>query len=324
MIIPYFGQFKPSITLFLESCKRNKDVDWIFFTDCQIPDKVELSANIQWILTTLEKIHALAETKLKKKVILKRAYKLCDLKPFYGLIFSDYLQSYEYWAYGDTDVIIGRLTYYLEKINYQKFDKINWMGHLCFIKNNEVCNNSVFTSVEGTIDAEEILQNEGNVGFDERDFNVKFLFNQLKIYTGIWAADIDIFYPRMRCVDKKTIRVLLGTKNVNEAPTNYSKQIFAAVHGTVYRIYLKHGKVRKEEFAYIHFRKEVSILFEDYRSDSFLITRQGFLPLDVQKIDSYQYMRELIEKYNNQENYFQELMEYLYQYYRKVTGKRGW
>ena len=97
VVIVYFGQFKKSISLFLSSCIRNPDVDWLFFTDCPIPDEIDLKKNIIWHQTTLNKIRALAEEKLKIKIPLTKAYKLCDLKPFYGVIFSDYLTDYEYW-----------------------------------------------------------------------------------------------------------------------------------------------------------------------------------------------------------------------------------
>ena len=33
VVIVYFGQFKNSISLFLSSCIRNPDVDWLFFLE---------------------------------------------------------------------------------------------------------------------------------------------------------------------------------------------------------------------------------------------------------------------------------------------------
>lgn len=326
IVIPYFGQFKPSIVLFLESCNRNKDIDWFIITDCQIPNEVILNSNINWIRMTLEEARCLAEIKLECKVELKRAYKLCDLKPFYGLIFEDYLVGYEYWGFGDTDVIYGRLSEFLFKINYSNYEKINWMGHLCFVRNTQKCNRAVFVDGKGTLKASEVLQNENNVGFDERDYNRKCLKNEMKIYNGKWSADIDIFYWRMRCVDVKTYHYLLDTFEIKDAPRNYSKQMFAVIKGRICRIYLKFGRVHVEEFAYIHFRKEVPIKFENYEAQTYLITREGFeLILNLEnKLHDYQYVLKLIKKYNNQENFVQEVQCFISQFYRKITGKRGW
>lgn len=326
VVIPYFGQFKPSINLFLESCNRNPEIDWFIFTDCSISQEIQLKTNIHWIKTTLEDVQTLAEKKLGRSISLTRAYKLCDLKPFYGLIFSDYLVGYEYWAFGDVDVIYGRLLEYLEMIQYKKYDKINWLGHLCFVRNTEKCNHSVFAEAKNTVLAEQILDIEQNTGFDERDYNIKCMANGMEIYSGKWAADIDVFYWRMRCVDLKTFHLLLNTKDIPWAPKNYGKQIFALIDGATYRVYLAGKRVVWEEFAYIHFRKEVPILLEDNAETGFIITREGFISTNFTKEDwkDYKLVKGLIEKYNDQENMLQEFYCFLVHYVRKVTGKRGW
>lgn len=326
VVVPYFGQFKPSIKLFLESCNRNPEVDWFFFTDCQVPNRVALHRNVHWISSTLENIRRLAEDKLGQKAALYRSYKLCDLKPFYGAIFGDYLAGYSYWGYGDVDVIYGRLNVFLSEIKKKQYDKINWMGHLCFIRNTKETNSVPFLHKKGTLSAEEVLAAEKNLGFDERDFNLKCLESGMKIYTGRWAADIDIFYWRMRCVSLGTLRCLLDIPYIKWAPTNYSKQVFALVDGAVYRIYLKRGKVHREEFAYIHFRKEVPIRLDCIACRTFLITREGFfsVPEGERALLNYTTVKQLILKFNNQENRFQELYCFGFQLYRKVTGKRGW
>lgn len=320
--IPYFGRIKDSFPLFLASCARNPDVDWIFFTDCKAP--CQLSQNITWNITTFEEIQKLAQQKLHTEVRLQRPYKLCDLKPFWGIILSEYLMDYEYWGYGDTDVIYGRITKALDKIDYKQYDKINWMGHLCFIRNSPNCNHAVYTETENTISWKYVMQTERNLGFDERDANVKFIANGLKIYTGSLAADIDIFYGRMRCVDKKTLRFLLDTKGIKYAPTNYRKQIFAVLDGITYRVYIKNQKVYKEEFAYVHFRKEAPILIPA-EATSFLITRAGFIPLtDESCLETYNTVNKYIAQYNPQNRWFSDIYTFLYQYYRKISGKRGW
>ena len=323
VIIPYFGTFKPSIVLFLESCNRNPRIDWHIFTDCNIPEGITLNSNVKWHTSTLETISSLVNEKLGFQITMSRAYKLCDLKPFYGLLFSDYLNCYEYWGYGDTDVIYGNVVSYLEKINYSRYDKINWMGHLCFIRNQQVCNEAVLKKIPGTIDAETVLLREDNLGFDERDFNRKWLASGMTIHTGKWAADIDIHYWRMRCADLGTFHILLNTKEIKYAPKNYRNQIFALLDGNIYRIYLKGNRVHFEEFAYIHFRKEVPILLDDIHTSSYLFSRDGFLPLhyNEKQLHTYQIVRNLIDAHNNQEKPWQELLSFLYYVRRRYFKK---
>ena len=325
VIIPYFGQFRPSVSFFLESCKLNLDIDWHIFTDYSIPENIVLSPNIVWHNFTLDKFNQLASEKLCHDIVLERPYKLCDIKPFYGIIFSDYISSYEYWGFGDMDVIYGNVIDYLQKIQYFKYDKINWMGHFCFIRNNEICNNVVLADIDNTVYWKDVVSTANNIGFDERDYNTKFLSKGLKIYNGKWAADIDIFYWRMRCVDKKTLHLLLDTWKVNYAPKNHPYQIFAVLNGRTFRVYLKNKRVYHEEFAYIHFRKEVPVI-SDSTCKNYLITRDGFIKIDDNHIrfSEYNVVKAYIEKYNLQENPKQDFLNFIYQLYRKLSGKRGW
>lgn len=314
VVLPYFGKFKPSIVLYLESCNRNSEVDFYIFTDCEVPDTVKTGRNIKWIKSSLNKVNELIYNKLSFDIKLEKAYKLCDIKPFYGLIFADYLKNYEYWGFGDTDVIYGDLTTFLNKINYSAYDKINWMGHLCFVRNEPWCNSVVLKDTQGTISAKEVLLTENNLGFDERDYNKKCISAGMKIYTGKWAADIDIYYWRMRCADLKTFHILLKTKELKYAPKNYTKQVFISLYGKIYRMYVKFGKVYFEEFAYIHFRKEVPIHFDNVLSSTYVFSRDGFfeLPYSKEELTNKDVALSIINKYNNQENTLQELYSFLH------------
>ena len=324
IIIPYFGIFKASIALFLESCNRNPNIDWLVFSDCGIPENVVINSNIIWHPMTLEDVCLLAEKKLGCKVTLNRAYKLCDLKPMYGLIFEDYIKDYEFWGFGDTDVIYGDVFSFLNKIGFEQYDKINWMGHLCFMRNTTEINLIAMKEVPGTVSPFEVLAVEHNYGYDERDFNTKCITSEVRLYNNQWAADIDIFYWRMRCVDLKTFHFLLDSKEIKYAPRNYALQIFASIDGHIYRIYLKAGQIHKDEFAYIHFRKEVPIEFKNTNCPTFIISRSGFFPVEMASFEHVSSVKTLILKYNNQESPLQELKTFLFQYYKKVFGKRGW
>ena len=107
IIIPYFGHWPNYFNVFLKGCENNKWLHILFFTDCDVPDKHY--ENINFIPYTLNDFNNLASKKLGKKIAISKAYKLCDFKPTYGLIFEDYLSEYDYWGYGDIDLIYGNL-----------------------------------------------------------------------------------------------------------------------------------------------------------------------------------------------------------------------
>ena len=58
---------------------------------------------------SMDDIFDRAEKTYGLKFQARYPYKLCDLKSFYGKLFEDELRDYEYWGYGDCDVVYGKL-----------------------------------------------------------------------------------------------------------------------------------------------------------------------------------------------------------------------
>lgn len=93
-IVPYFGKFNNYFQLFLNSCKFNKNYDWLFFTD----DKTvyDYPDNVTVKYTSFEEIRSFIQSKFDFKISLNYPYKFCDLKPMYGYIFSEYIKEYDF------------------------------------------------------------------------------------------------------------------------------------------------------------------------------------------------------------------------------------
>lgn len=318
IIIVYFGKFNKNIDIFFESCKRNSSIDWLVFTDNEYTDE----KNIRFIKSTLDDINYLIKENIGKEYSVFTPYKLCDLRPLYGTLFFDYIKNYDYWGYCDTDVVCGNIAKYLEKINFSRYDKINSTGHFSIIRNTEICNSAFSREVKGTINYKKILLDKNiNYGFDERDFNKKFLSIGLKVYTGIFAADIDVFYKRMRCVDKQTAKYLSGFTFSRNYPTNYSKQIFLSVDGEIKRYYIKRNKVFYDNFAYIHYRWTESCETSHPSNSSFIISRKGFFDFDKSSLNDYKNIENLIFKYNTYENKYIERLRFIYFWIKKYLNK---
>lgn len=118
IIIPYFGSWPSYLDLFLKGCENNQWLDILFFTDCRIP-KTKSLKNIKYIYFTLTDFSNLASQKIGEVLKIKMPYKLCDFRPCYGLIFKDYIKNYDYWGYGDIDLIYGNLSAFI----FPKIDK---------------------------------------------------------------------------------------------------------------------------------------------------------------------------------------------------------
>jgi len=137
MLMPYFGRWPEWMDLYIETCKANPTVDWLFFTDCGEP--ANRAVNVQYANTTLAEVSDLASRKLGCDVNLASATKVCDLRPAYGKLFEDYTGGYDYWGHGDIDVIYGDLRRFLTddllQYNSLSFHRHRVSGHFCLYRN---------------------------------------------------------------------------------------------------------------------------------------------------------------------------------------------
>lgn len=109
-VIPYFGRWPFWMPLFLESCRLNSDIDWLLFSDCGEPEHLPPNVRIEPI--DYASYCAWVSQRLGIPFAPANPYKLCDLKPALGYIHEDRLRGYDFWAFGDLDVLYGRLREY--------------------------------------------------------------------------------------------------------------------------------------------------------------------------------------------------------------------
>ena len=104
MILPWYGA-KPWYWPLFEASARRIGMDVIVVAEKGFRVK---ERNFRVVEMSLDEVRRRAEKALATGVNLTRGYKLCDLRPMYGVVFADILEDYDYWAYGDCDVIYGR------------------------------------------------------------------------------------------------------------------------------------------------------------------------------------------------------------------------
>jgi hypothetical protein len=139
LIVTYFKSFPEWLPFYLESCRWNSTIDWLFFTDCPIPENCP--TNVKFVNINYSDYCQLISEKLGIKFTAKSAYKLCDIKPAYGGIHQEYLNGFDYFGFGDIDIIYGdiRAFYTDEVLRYNTLstmsDRVS--GHFFLIKNDE-------------------------------------------------------------------------------------------------------------------------------------------------------------------------------------------
>ena len=114
------------------------------------------------------------------------SYKLCDLKPTLGYLHPDLISGYDFWGFGDLDVIYGDIRrVYTEEVFSNDIISSHahiTAGHLTLVRNTERFNQA-FKRVRGW---RELLARSDHRGFDEFHWSHQFsplhgnLYNRLK------------------------------------------------------------------------------------------------------------------------------------------------
>ncbi|MBO2925860.1 MULTISPECIES: DUF6625 family protein [Pseudomonadaceae] len=138
-VIPYFGSWPFWFPLFLRSCALNPDIDWLLYSDCGVPDDLPGNVSIEEI--SYEDYCLLVSQRLQIKFMPRNPYKLCDIKEALGFVHADRLEEYDFWGFGDIDVIYGRLRKYFNVERLSRYELLSThsrriSGHLCLLRNN--------------------------------------------------------------------------------------------------------------------------------------------------------------------------------------------
>jgi len=171
IVIVYFGKWPEWFEFFLQGCRYNLGINWIFYTDRAIPENAP--ENVKFIKGNLENFKQLVSEKLDITPSIKDSYKICDFRPAFGIIFEDYLRDYDFWGYGDIDLIYGDIRKFITEKDLDKYDIISakkefTAGHFTLLKNSEEMNNLY----KKTLNYRNVFEREDHVGFDEGSWNI--------------------------------------------------------------------------------------------------------------------------------------------------------
>lgn len=177
------------------TCSKQNNIDFVYFTDCdEIINMASKYPNIICHKVSFEEYCENASKRLKVDFHPQHAYKLCDLKPFYGFIHQDILRKYEFWGYGDNDLVYGNLNVLTNDNMLNSYDVITTMseriaGHFAIFRNNEKFRSLPFKCSRWK---EQLLYIE-HVGFDESDW-VRMVLPDKRFLTAIYKG---LFKPFM-------------------------------------------------------------------------------------------------------------------------------
>lgn len=143
VVVAYFGPPPLWFPAFLVSCRANPDIEWLIYTDFSV--SYRLPANVTIKPMNLRDLSRRTSDALGTRIELVAPYKICDLKPAYGVIFSDDLTSFEFWACSDLDIVWGDIRHFLTDALLQNHDIVSsrrkrLSGHFTLFRNDPSTN----------------------------------------------------------------------------------------------------------------------------------------------------------------------------------------
>jgi hypothetical protein len=174
LVICFLGKLPWYFTLFLKTCATNTTIDFIFISDNRHAGS--LPPNFKWIHKTRSELEKLAKEKTGLNIPLKYAYKLCDIKPAYGIIFHDYLKGYDFWGHCDIDIVFGDIRSFITEGLLQKHDVIciapTYVTGFFTLFRNDTFMNWIY---ECSKDYKYVFENEKHFCFDECNHMFEYL-----------------------------------------------------------------------------------------------------------------------------------------------------
>lgn len=258
ILVDYFGAWPGWFPVFLASCRFNSTIHWLIRTDCEIPSAVP--ENVRFISTRFPDYVEHVGHSLNVDFRPSGAYKICDIRPMCGDIFYDDIKAFDYFGFGDLDVIYGDIRqFYTDDV--LTADVISnhvgiLSGHLCLFKNTERLRKAYL----GIPQWKKYMENPESTRFDEDVFS--YLFFR---YGG--QTPLDLLLDRLRGYAKGALQVFQRPKASGSPLRVYAFEQYSTVfhpmkwhdgrpdHPDVW--YWKDGAITNErdgkrEFLYLH------------------------------------------------------------------------
>ena len=285
VIFPYFGKLPVQYKMWRESALRNPSIDFMFFTDTD----VEPAQNIIVHKMKFEEFRQHIQSFFEFPIVLDRPYKLCEYKQAYGYILKDYIKEYDYWGFGDLDLVYGDIRRFItDEVLNHKFI-LGW-GHLTLISNDDDSNTYFMKNVTGYQKYKDAFGTSVITFFDE--FGHKGCSEKWK---DCRPQDCWLEVPFDNVSKPKQ------SYHFNSLSRGWKQILFEHKGNKLYMLRIKDGKLEKKESLYAHFqhRPFMKDLVKNY--DHFLITPGSMIDYPNQftmlRLRFYSRKRDLMTRY---------------------------
>ena len=124
--------------LYLDSIRRNPKIHFLFITDCET-SALENISNVIIQKSSFEIYIGRYKDVLGSDIQIPNPYKICDLRPFFGIIHKKDIEGYDFFGWTDVDLLFGNIRSFYNDEILQKSDVLSThqnrlSGHLALLK----------------------------------------------------------------------------------------------------------------------------------------------------------------------------------------------
>ncbi len=238
IIFPYFGTLPVQYNMWRASALRNPSIHFMFFTDAD----VQPAENIIVQKMQFTDFQQLVQKSFNFQIVLDRPYKLCEYKQAYGYILQEYIKPYDYWGFGDLDVVYGDIRAFITDEVLQHDFILGW-GHLTILRNDEDANTFFMKEYDGYQSYKDAFTKPQITFFDE--FGYKGCSDK---WRDIRPDDCWLEWPLDNASKPKQ------AYHFNSTLRGWKQVIFEHVDNKLYVIRFRKNKIEKKETLYAHFQ----------------------------------------------------------------------
>lgn len=239
LIFPYFGTLPVQYKMWHASALRNESIHFLFFTDTEIVSE----RNIKVVKCTFDDFRQLLQEAFDFPILLDRPYKLCEYKPAYGFALQKYICDYDFWGFGDLDLVYGDIrSFFTERVlaRYKMF--LGW-GHLTLFRNDEDTNSFFMKKIDGYQFYKDAFTTSSITFFDEYDHK-----GTSDKWKDIRKEDCWLETPFDNVSKPKQ------SFHFNSLTRGWKNVVFEYNDGKLYMTKVKNGEIIREESLYAHFQ----------------------------------------------------------------------
>lgn len=166
LVTTWSGPLPRYLPLFLGTASRNPEIEFLFVADS--PQPYALPPNVRWVERSLPDLLDGMSDRLGCDLRQAEPFKLCDVRPAFGVALADLLEGCDFWGNIDCDLVLGDLRAFATDERLGGHDILSFKGRryvhgpLTLWRNDETVNR-----LYKRADWRRVFEADEYLGFDE-------------------------------------------------------------------------------------------------------------------------------------------------------------